>query len=260
MSRPARSPSSSDLVELQRTLYESKNPTRRWLHRERMGRIEAELAAAAARSGSVRALEVGPGAGPYVPILCDAFGEVVATDVESEYLEHVEAVHGARPNLTLMADDIADSALEAASFDVVLCSEVIEHTKEPALVLAGIFDLLRPRGTLVLSTPQAGSTVELLGRVAFLPGIIRIVRAIYREPVLPTGHISLLTRRSLGRLIDETGFEVVASSLSGLYLPGLAEVGGEAAVRLERGLEARLAGGPLSWLLWTQYWTCERPR
>ena len=130
---------------------------------------------------------------------------------------------------------------------------------DPAAVLGGIFRLLRPGGVLVLSTPQSFSTVELLGRVAFWPGLIQIVRAIYREPVLPTGHISLLTRRRLGELLAETGFRTQGSALSGLYLPLIAEAGGQRALQIERELAGRIAGGRLSGLLWTQYWTCERP-
>jgi hypothetical protein len=34
----------------------------------------------------------------------------------------------------------------------------------------------------------------------------------------------------------------------------LAEIGGEPARRLATWLEGRLRGGPLQWLLWTQYY------
>ncbi len=254
-----RSGTASELVELQRTLYSSRNPTRRWLHRGRLDRISAAVQAIAAEPGFERALEVGPGAGPYVSLLCDLFAEATATDIEAGYLDHIRREHGDRENLTVTVDDIAHSKLPAGSFDLVLCSEVIEHTPEPPAVLRGIHRLLRPGGALVLSTPQRHSTVEILGRVAFLPGVIQLVRALYREPILPTGHISLLTRRELGRMLDEAGFATERRTLSGMYVPGLAEFGGEAAVRIERRLERRLARGPLAGALWTQYWICRRP-
>ena len=246
------------LVDLQRTLYDSRNPTRRWLHRERLGRISAAVTEVA-RSRSGKAIEVGPGAGPYVGLLCDLFDRVVATDIEDAYLDYVRDVHGDRPNLELRADDIAASSLDAADFDLVLCSEVIEHTPDPAAVLAGLSRLLRPGGILVLSTPQPWSTVELLGRVAFWPGVIQLVRAIYREPVLPTGHISLISRNDLEAMIRANGLDVRSSSLSGLYLPLLAEAGGQRAVRIEESLAERLSTGPLAGLLWTQYWIAGKP-
>lgn len=256
--------SSSELTELQQTLYSSRNPTRRWLHNDRLERVSAEIRAAAERGATARALEVGPGAGPYVGLLCELFDEVVASDIEAQHLAYLEGEQAAQPelaNLTLRTDDIVASALEPGSFDLILCSEVIEHIPDPAAVLAGIVRLLRPGGTLVLSTPQPYSPIELLGRVAFWPGIIQIVRAIYREPILPTGHISLVGRERLRGLIEGSGLRIRSSALGGLYVPVLAEAGGQRALRVEQRLASRLQrrGGALAGLLWTQYWTAERP-
>jgi 2-polyprenyl-3-methyl-5-hydroxy-6-metoxy-1,4-benzoquinol methylase len=251
--------SHTELVALQRTLYDSRNPTRRWLHRERLERIRAELQVAAKRPDARTAIEIGPGAGPYIDTLCELFADVTATDIEEEYLDHVRDEQRGRLNLRLLVDDVADSRLDEASFDVVLCSEVIEHTPDPAAVLRGIFRLLRPGGVMILSTPQSQSTVEVLGRIAFSPALIWIVRAIYREPVLPPGHISLLNRRELEGMITETGMRITGSDLSGFYVPLLAEVGGRPALRLEQRMARRLAGGRMAGLLWTQYWTAERP-
>ena len=41
-----------------------------------------------------------------------------------------------------------------ASFDSVLCNEVLEHVPEPARLLSEAARVLRPGGTLVLTTPQ----------------------------------------------------------------------------------------------------------
>jgi 2-polyprenyl-3-methyl-5-hydroxy-6-metoxy-1,4-benzoquinol methylase len=253
-------PSRSELVELQQTLYASRNPTRRSLHQTRRAWIEAALRRLAAEREHGTALEVGPGSGVYLDLLCELFAKVTASDVEDEYLDHVAAQATGHANLELAVDDIGATALEPQSFDLVLCSEVIEHTPDPAAVLAGLQRVLRPGGVLVLSTPQAHSTLELAGKLAFQPGIIRLVRLVYREPILPTGHISLLTAKRLRNLLDESGLEVIEHDTSGLYIPLLAELGGRPALRFERWLERRIDGGPLSGMLWTQYWIAERAR
>ena len=109
----------------------------------------------------------------------------------------------------------------------MLCSEVLEHTPDPGTVHPRHRRGAGPGGVLILSTPQAFSTAELIGRIAFRPGVLQLARLIYREPVLPTGHISLLTRPTVRALLEESGFEITAGSVSTFYLPGIAEFGGE---------------------------------
>jgi 2-polyprenyl-3-methyl-5-hydroxy-6-metoxy-1,4-benzoquinol methylase len=244
----------SELLALQETLYSSRNPTRRWLHRTRLERVEAALRRAAAGAPTARALEVGPGSGVYLPILAELYGEVVAADVEDAFLEQARGIAATHPNVTAVADDITRTDLPDASFDLILCSEVIEHIPDSAAALAGIRRLLRPGGVLVLSTPQRHSPLELAGRVAFLPGVIHVVRAIYREPILPTGHVNLLTASEARAQLAAAGLSIVDSWKSGVYLPLVAELTGRVGLGLERRLERRLEGSRLDWLLWTQYY------
>jgi SAM-dependent methyltransferase len=240
----AASPTSAaELLALQDTLYASRNPTRRWLHASRRAWIEAALR----RNAGGRAIEVGPGSGVYLPLMVELFDEVTAIDVEDAFLARAREVDGVRA----VRDDVTRSSLPAGSFDVVLCSEVIEHVADPRPALRGLRRLLAPGGTLVLSTPLRWSPLEVLGRVAFLPGVVHMVRAVYREPILPTGHVGLMTQRALRRELRVAGLRVRESGKTGLYLPLVAELGGAAGQRLlERG--ARHGR-----LLWTQLYVCD---
>ena len=89
--------------------------------------------------------------------------------------------------------------------------------------------------------------------MAFLPGVVDVVRRIYREPVLPTGHISLLSAGAARHALAAAGFAVQRSWATGVYLPVVAELTGQAGLRLEQRIERRLAGTRLAGLLWTQY-------
>jgi 2-polyprenyl-3-methyl-5-hydroxy-6-metoxy-1,4-benzoquinol methylase len=244
--------------DLQRTLYSSRNPTRRWLHRTRRARVRCEVRRAAGHGPSHRALEVGPGSGTYLPLLCELFEEVTAADVDAAFITHLAPLEWRHANLELVCDDMASTRLPDEAFDLVLCSEVIEHSTEPERIVAAIARVLRPGGALVLTTPQAFSLPELVGRVAFLPGIIHLGRLLYREPVLPTGHVSFLTRARVRAMLLEVGLTVRDESTSGLYLPVVAELGGRWAARIQHRLERRLGRGRLAGLLWTQYWTATR--
>jgi SAM-dependent methyltransferase len=250
--------SESELVALQETLYRSGNPTRRWLHCTRRDWIVDALHRHAP-GGGARALEVGPGSCIYLPVLARLFADVVATDIETAFLKHAAPLRHSLPNLALALDDICASSMPAASFDLILCTEVIEHIADSAAALRGMRRLLKPGGVLVLSTPQRYSPLELAARIAFLPGVIQLVRRIYNEPILKTGHINLMTARTVQRQLREAGFEVRERHQSGMYLPLLAEFGGAPALRLEQWLERRLRGTVGAGLLWTQYYIAGVP-
>jgi SAM-dependent methyltransferase len=153
----------------------------------------------------------------------------------------------------LLRDDITRSDLDDAGYDLILCTEVIEHIVDSQAALREMRRLLRPGGVLILSTPQRYSPLELASKIAFLPGVVRLVRLVYREPVLEQGHINLMTRRELRRQLGVAGLRTRETALAGMYIPVIAETMGHAALRLERSLETRLRGTRLEWLLWTQY-------
>jgi ubiquinone/menaquinone biosynthesis C-methylase UbiE len=240
-------------VRLQGTLYTSKNATRRWLHCTRRDWIRGAIEQYAP-STRARALEVGPGSGVYLPLLSRMFEEVYAADIESAYLNNLKGLLQEYPNLRLVVDDITASRLPSRGFDLIVCSEVLEHIADSRLALHGMGRLLNPNGVLIISTPQPYSLLELAAKVAFLPGIIGLVRLIYREPILKTGHINLMTSRTVERQLEEAGFRVVANHKSGLYLPVIAELLGTRALRIEKWLEKHLYRRRLDWMLWVQYY------
>ena len=138
-------------------------------------------------------------------------------------------------------------------FDLILCSEVIEHIADSKRAFAEMRRLLAPSGVLILSTPQKYSPLELFSKLAFLPGIINVVRWIYKEPILETGHINLMTKRVLRDQLEQTGFAISETYTSGVYLPGIAESLGHRALRMEQALECRVRDTRFDGLLWTQF-------
>jgi 2-polyprenyl-3-methyl-5-hydroxy-6-metoxy-1,4-benzoquinol methylase len=246
----------SRLISLLETLYNSHNPTRRWLHCTRRDWVIAKIAECA-RERPGRALEIGFGAGIYLRALARHYDEVVGTDLNHGQLEHVRARTADLINLRVVIDDITDSHLPAHSFDLAVCSEVLEHIPDPGRAIAGIRRVIAPGGLLIVSTPQRYSSMELACKLAFLPGVIKIVRRVYGEPVLETGHISLMTERQMRRALEAAGFRIRQQFKSGLYLPFVAEMAGAGGLRFERWLEGRLRDGPLSWTLWTQYYVAK---
>ena len=78
--------------------------------------------------------------------------KLTATDVSQRYLDT------ARRNLTgydvtFMKGQVERLGLPAASFDRVICTEVLEHTTNPSEILGEIHRLLVPAGTAVITVP-----------------------------------------------------------------------------------------------------------
>lgn len=80
--------------------------------------------------------------------------------------------------------------LKPASFDAILCSEVIEHVFSPDDLLDEISRLLKPEGYAVLTTPNLASwknrIVLMLGWQPFATEVS--TRGRYGNPFAPAGH------------------------------------------------------------------------
>lgn len=247
-----------DIVTLQKTLYTSRNPVRRWLHTSRRDAVlDAVCAAPVPRHE--RALEVGPGSGVYLPTLCNRFASVTAIDVEPAHISALAELKRSHGNLDLCVTDLCNHEW-TAKFDLVLCSEVIEHVPNPGAFMAGLARAVDDGGILVLSTPQPWSLMEVAAAVALSPAVIWLPKLIYREPVLPTGHISVQSRRRIRELLEANGLTTIRSDYLGLYMPVLAEFGGQSAVRILDTLERTIKRvGPIG-LLWTQLHVARKQR
>jgi 2-polyprenyl-3-methyl-5-hydroxy-6-metoxy-1,4-benzoquinol methylase len=198
-----------------------------------------------------RALEVGPGSGVYLSALCSRFRKAVAIDVEQTHIAALQETFAHLANLELLMDDLCHREWQQ-QFDLVLCSEVIEHVASPSKFMTGLANAVRPGGVLILSTPQQWSLMELTAAFALSPLGIKLTRLIYREPVLPTGHISVQSSAQITRLLDEHNFEILESHYFGLYVPMIAEFGGKFAVSVLSTIEKIVQRYGPRCILWTQ--------
>lgn len=90
-----------------------------------------------------RCLDAGSGRAPYKARLRERGVEVITMDIENR-----------SGDVDLVADLQHMPAVESASVDAVICTEVLEHVADPSAALAEIARVLRPNGVLVLSVPH----------------------------------------------------------------------------------------------------------
>lgn len=103
--------------------------------------LVASLAAARDRyvQAPARILDIGCGDMPYYPLFADVAKEYVGTDIEPG------------PNVTHVCP-VEALAVPDASFDLVLCTQVLEHSRDPGQALREIARVLRPEGHAFVTT------------------------------------------------------------------------------------------------------------
>ena len=100
----------------------------------------------------------------------------------------------------LQADLNGPVPLPADSFDAIVSAEVIEHLENPRAVFREFHRLLRPRGYLLLTTPNQESLRSLASLV------LRGHFVDFLDGSYPA-HITALVRKDFERIAAETGFE-----------------------------------------------------
>jgi len=93
-------------------------------------------------------LDAGAGSCPYR----DLFSHCEYKTQDFSSLENKHLSGGAYGEIDYVCD-IASIPVNDDSFDVILCSEVIEHVPEPEAVMSEFFRILKPGGKLLLTAP-----------------------------------------------------------------------------------------------------------
>ena len=145
---------------------------------------------------SERALDLGTGDGRLAPEL-DA-GELTIADVSQVALGRARTRLPDARAVALEPD--APLPFDDSEFDLVVCVNVIAHVRDVQLLLSEARRVLRPSGRLALVAGGHGRWT----------GLDVLVRGFERrfDPLSP--HVRFFTRRSLRRVLEAMGFDVVA--------------------------------------------------
>lgn len=111
-------------------------------------------------------------------------------------------------NLDVLTGSVFDAPFPEGSFDAVTIWDVIEHVREVTLTLERVRRLLKPRGSVVITTDNFGGLIGLISSTMY-----RLTGGAVRYPVerffIPYNSC-FLTIADMRRLLDETGFSVDA--------------------------------------------------
>lgn len=200
--------------------------------------IDVWTEAVARRLGksSLTVLDYGCGTGDHVtyPLACLEH-QVLGVDV------HEESIHQASrryqlPTLSFRVADIDALVNDGARFDLVVCSEVLEHLYHPETFLETLTRVLEPGGGVIITTPNGYGSFEwlsslqsLLARVGIHGALRRMAHACSgpraavptqdteEEAVVPTAgflnmdstHVQFFRISELEQLFSDSGFRIL---------------------------------------------------
>ncbi|MBA2656232.1 MAG: bifunctional 2-polyprenyl-6-hydroxyphenol methylase/3-demethylubiquinol 3-O-methyltransferase UbiG [Tatlockia sp.] len=98
-----------------------------------------------------KVLDLGCGGGILTEAMAKAGANLTGIDVENEALEAAK-LHAKQSQLAINYVNSPVEFYEAEPFDLITCMEMLEHVKDPQLVINHCARLLKPGGYLFLST------------------------------------------------------------------------------------------------------------
>ena len=99
-------------------------------------------------------LDIACGEGYGSHLLAEAAARVVGVDIAEDAVAHASRKYGRRSRLEFRAGSCTAIPLDDASVDVVVSFETLEHIDEQEEMLAEVRRVLRPGGSLIVSTPD----------------------------------------------------------------------------------------------------------
>lgn len=145
-------------------------------------------------------LEVGCGRGWQSLALAKVGFEVVGLDVSLDLLSDFQKSLEVEPQLQNSCFPLIGSAYELpfpdASFNVIFCTEVLEHLTEPEKAVSEMARVLAPDGRLFITVPSVISE--------------RVLGTIHRRWSDYNGHLRPLPRREVRDWIGHSGLELYA--------------------------------------------------
>lgn len=166
---------------------------------EQRSRLAEEKVATIARhSEPGQLLDVGATAGFFVRAAAGRGWHAMGVELSDDTAKIAREQYG----LDVRTGTLDDVELPGASFDAVTLWDVIEHVRDPRGMLERTAAALKPGGIVAITTPNLDG---LYPRLSY--PVARLLR--YWPAVEPPAHLTQFSTRTLGDLLDRTGFDIV---------------------------------------------------
>jgi len=153
--------------------YERSHRIVRWLERRRL----ALLRAVAQPRADDQVLEVGCGGGHVL----ERFADSARTGIDLSPSMIVRSLRRLGPSVNLLRGSAEDLPFADGSFEIVLCTEVLEHTREPRRVIEELMRVAAPGARVVVSIPNERNIDRAKRAIRRVPGARRLLKTLADE-------------------------------------------------------------------------------
>ncbi|NQS90069.1 methyltransferase domain-containing protein [Patescibacteria group bacterium] len=172
-----------------------------------------------------KVLDLGCHIGIFSNILAENAKDVVAIDSLQEEIEKAR-IFNQRAEIDYKYGDIFEMNLADNEFDSIVFLEVLEHVSEPERFLKEFLRILKPGGSLIISTPNALSYINILYNLFFFSKKKRLrhidsLSSEHRNTGTQLDHIYSWDFRTLLRYLLRSGFEYSDHHFAGAYPFGI---------------------------------------
>lgn len=145
-----------------------------------------------------RFLDVGCGAGALLEIAKEMSWEVMGVEVSKPATTYLRG-----RGYNVFEGSLEDAKFPDNYFDVITCTEVIEHVLNPIELINEMSRILHPKGGLWITTPNSCSLSEKLLGLKW-------------NSVAPPEHLTLFSIKSLKKCLEDAGFRKFRFISSGI--------------------------------------------
>ncbi|OGH53779.1 MAG: hypothetical protein A3G15_04060 [Candidatus Levybacteria bacterium RIFCSPLOWO2_12_FULL_40_10] len=167
------------------------------------------------REKPIRILDVGCGRGFYVNALSlyDFPKEIIGLDINKEYLEEARR-YASDMRAKFIRKSVYSINYTNNYFDLVICSELLEHLSYDKKALSEIFRVLKKGGTLIVTVPSEDFPLfwDPVNWVLMRFFNTHINKDVWFLAGIWAGHERLYNMKNLSRIIEEAGFSILEMS------------------------------------------------
>ncbi|EKD67851.1 MAG: hypothetical protein ACD_48C00184G0002 [uncultured bacterium] len=157
----------------------------------------------------INVLDYGCGDGSYIEGILKVNPKIKPYGIDISKIA-INRAHKNIPNGTFFVQgDDKKIPLKNKSIDLVLAMDVIEHVFYADRVINEFGRIIKPGGTLFLSTPYHGLIKNLLISLRYFDQVFDPTKA----------HIRFFTKKTLYKLLNNAGFNVIKSGYYGRFYP-----------------------------------------